>query len=100
MFGGADGSVPLVAPGLVQVMVPKAGGERLIARIVYKGPVPAPIAKDQPIGELRVWRGDKVILSMPLKAAEAVDQGSLSQRAVDAVAELVIGLFRAGAQKL
>ncbi|WP_137044769.1 D-alanyl-D-alanine carboxypeptidase family protein [Pseudolabrys sp. FHR47] len=100
VYGGAEGSVPLLAPGQVQVMMPKAGGDRLIARIVYNGPVPAPVAKDQPIGVLRVWRNDKVILNVPLKAAEAVAQGSLSQRAVDAAAELVIGVFRAGAQKL
>lgn len=100
VYGGAEGSVPLLAPGQVQVMMPKTGGDRLIARIVYNGPVPAPVAKDQPIGVLRVWRNDKVILNVPLKAAEAVAQGSLSQRAVDAAAELVIGVFRAGAQKL
>ncbi len=100
VYGGAEGSVPLLAPGQVQVMMPKAGGDRLIARIVYNGPVPAPVVKDQPIGMLRVWRNDKVILNVPLKAAEAVAQGSLSQRAVDAAAELVIGVFRAGAQKL
>jgi len=100
IYGGAEGSVPLLAPGPVQVMLPKSGGDRLIARIVYNGPVPAPVQKDQPIGVLRVWRNDKVVLNVPLKAAEAVAQGSLSQRAVDAAAELVIGLFRAGAQKL
>jgi D-alanyl-D-alanine carboxypeptidase (penicillin-binding protein 5/6) len=100
VYGGAEGSVQLLAPGQVQVMMPKAGGDRLIARIVYSGPVPAPVKKDQPIGVLRVWRNDKVILNVPLKAAEAVAQGSLSQRAVDAAAELVIGVFRAGAQKL
>jgi D-alanyl-D-alanine carboxypeptidase (penicillin-binding protein 5/6) len=37
---------------------------------------------------------------MPLTAAEPVERGSLPQRAVDAVSELVIGLFRAGAQRL
>lgn len=100
VYGGAEGSVSLIAPGQVQVMMPKAGSDRLIARIVYNGPVPAPVTKDQPIGVLRVWRNDKVILNVPLKAAEAVAQGSLSQRAVDAAAELVIGVFRAGAQKL
>jgi D-alanyl-D-alanine carboxypeptidase (penicillin-binding protein 5/6) len=100
VYGGADGSVPLIAPGQVRVMMPKSGGDRLIARIVYNGPVPAPVQKDQAIGVLRVWRNDKIILNVPLKAAEMVAQGSLSQRAVDAAAELVIGLFRAGAQKL
>ncbi len=100
VYGGADGSVPLVADGAVQVMVPKNGNDRLVARIVYTGPVPAPVAQGVHIGSLRVWRNDSVILDMPLKTAEPVKRGSLSQRALDAVAELVIGLFRAGAQRL
>ena len=100
VYGGAEGSVPLIAGGQIQVMMPKAGGDRLIARIVYNGPVPAPVQKGQAVGVLRVWRNDKVVLNVPLNAAESVSQGSLSQRAVDAAAELVIGLFRAGAQKL
>ena len=65
MFGGADGYVPLKANGPVRVMVPKNGGERLIARIVYTGPVPAPVKEGQPVGNLKVWRGDKVILTSP-----------------------------------
>jgi serine-type D-Ala-D-Ala carboxypeptidase (penicillin-binding protein 5/6) len=100
IYGGADGNVALVADGAVQVMVPKNGGDRLVARIVYSGPVPAPVAQGARIGSLRVWRNDSVILDTPLKAAEAVQRGSISQRALDAVAELVVGLFRAGAQRL
>jgi D-alanyl-D-alanine carboxypeptidase (penicillin-binding protein 5/6) len=100
VYGGIDGYVPLVAGREVRVMMPKSGGDRLIARIVYNGPVPAPVTQGTPIGELRVWRNDKMILQMPLQAAESVAKGTLSQRALDAVSELVIGLFRAGAQKL
>ena len=100
VYGGAVGHVPLVTDSEVRVMVPKAGGDRLIARIVYTGPVPAPVAKGTPIGVLKVWRNENVILQMPLRAAEPVTKGTLSQRALDAVAELVIGLFRAGAQRL
>jgi len=100
VFGGADGQVPLVAEGAVRVMVPKTGGDRVVARIVYTGPVPAPVTKGTRIGLVRVWRNENVILEMPLTAAEPVEKGSLSQRALDAVAELVIGLFRAGAQRL
>ena len=100
VFGGAVGSVPLVAPGAVRVMVPKAGGERLIARIVYTGPVPAPVAKGIPVGALKVWRGDNLVLTMPLKTEAAVAKGSLPQRAFDSVTELMIGLFRAGAERL
>ncbi len=100
VFGGADSKVPLVAAGQVRVMMPKNGSDRLVARIVYNGPVPAPVEQGQRIGVLKVWRNDTVILEMPLKAAESIGKGNLSQRAFDAVSELMIGLFRAGAERL
>ena len=76
------------------------GGERLIARIVYTGPVPAPVTEGQPIGNLKVWRNDNLILTMPLKAAESIGKGNMPQRAFDAVTEMIIALFRAGAERL
>jgi serine-type D-Ala-D-Ala carboxypeptidase (penicillin-binding protein 5/6) len=100
VYGGASGRVPLVASGEVKVMLPKSGGDRLIARIVYSGPVPAPIAAGQTIGMLKVWRNDGVILEMPLQAAESVGKGNLGQRAFDAVTEMMVMLFRAGAERL
>ena len=100
VYGGAESYVPLKAKGEVRVMVPKNGDERLIARIVYTGPIPAPVATGQPVGELKVWRGDKVILQTPLATAGSVKTGTLSQRAFDAVTELVISLVRAGAARL
>ena len=100
VFGGASGHVSLVAGGEVRVMLPKAGGERLIARIVYSGPVPAPVAEGTPIGNLKVWRNENLILTTPLKAAESIGKGNMSQRAFDAVTEMIIALFRAGAERL
>jgi D-alanyl-D-alanine carboxypeptidase (penicillin-binding protein 5/6) len=100
LFGGADGKVPLVTDGQVRIMVPKAGGDRITARIVYTGPVPAPVTQGQSIGNLKVWRNDNLVLTMPLKASESVGKGTLSQRAFDAVTEMVIALFRAGAERL
>jgi D-alanyl-D-alanine carboxypeptidase (penicillin-binding protein 5/6) len=72
----------------------------VIARIAYTGPVAAPVTAGQPIGNLKVWRNDKLILTQPLKATENVPKGSLSQRALDAVTEMVIALFRSGAERL
>jgi D-alanyl-D-alanine carboxypeptidase (penicillin-binding protein 5/6) len=92
--------VPLVANGSVRLLVPRNSSEHVLARVVYTGPVRAPIEKGQQIGELKVWRGDNVVLEVPLQASEAVGRGSLSQRAFDAATELVINLFRAGVQKL
>jgi serine-type D-Ala-D-Ala carboxypeptidase (penicillin-binding protein 5/6) len=100
VYGGASGHVPLVATGLPRVMLQKNVPERLIARIVYNGPIPAPVAEGQIIGALKVLRNDAVILEMPLKAAESVGKGNMPQRAFDAVTELMIGLFRAGAERL
>jgi D-alanyl-D-alanine carboxypeptidase (penicillin-binding protein 5/6) len=101
VYGGASGSVPLKADtGEVKIMVPKAGGERLIARIVYQGPVPAPVKKGTPVGVLKVWRGDNVVLETPVHAAADVDKGGLTRRAFDAVTESMIGLFRAGAERV
>ncbi len=100
VFGGQKGDVRLVPEGLVRVMVPKAGGEKLIARIVYDGPVAAPVKEGAPLGTLKVWRDGSVVLQVPLKTAEGVEKGTLTQRAIDGATELMINLFRAGAQKL
>jgi serine-type D-Ala-D-Ala carboxypeptidase (penicillin-binding protein 5/6) len=101
VFGGDRSYVPLVAPsGLVKVMMPRNSNDRLFARIVYTGPVPAPIAKGQPIGKLVVWRNDNLALEVPLAAADDVGRGTMSQRAMDGATELMIGLFKAGVNKL
>src|SRR5262252_360392 len=101
VFGGASSRVDLVAAdGVVRVMLPKSGGDKLIARIVYTGPVPAPVTEGTRIGNLKVWRNDNLILTMPLKAAENIGKGNMPQRAFDAVTEMIIALFRAGAERL
>jgi D-alanyl-D-alanine carboxypeptidase (penicillin-binding protein 5/6) len=100
VFGGDKGYVPLIAPGIIRLMVPRNNSQRLLARVVYTGPVPAPIAKGQPIGKLKVWRGENLALEVPLQAADDVGRGSMSQRAMDGATELMIGVLRAGVSKL
>jgi D-alanyl-D-alanine carboxypeptidase (penicillin-binding protein 5/6) len=100
VYGGSQGRVPLVARGPVKLMVPKGSNERITARMVYTGPVPAPVRQGQAIGQLLVWRGDAKVLEVPLRSTEAVGIGSTSQRAFDAAAELVIKLFRSAANRL
>jgi len=100
VFGGNISYVPLVAPGIIRVMVPRDSDEQISAKIEYTGPVPAPVSKGQAIGTLKVWRGDNLALEVPLKAAENVGPGSMSQRAMDGATELIIGLFRAGVKRL
>ena len=62
--------------------------------------VRAPIVSGQQVGVMRVWRGSNVAMETPVFAAEAIGNGSTMRRAIDGVSELVIGMFRAGVEKL
>jgi D-alanyl-D-alanine carboxypeptidase (penicillin-binding protein 5/6) len=100
VFGGDSRYVPLVGHGIIRVMIPRENEERLSARIVYTGPISAPVSRGTPIGKLRVWRGENLALEVPLAAGEDVGEGSMSRRAMDGASELFIGLFRAGVGRL
>ena len=100
VFGGESRSVKLTSPEPIKVMVPKNGNEKLIARIIYSGPVRAPIQSGQPVGIVRVWRGANIAMEQTVYAAESIGTGSTIRRAMDGASELVIGMFRAGAEKL
>ena len=100
VFGGESRSVKLASPEPVKVMVQKNGSDKLIARIVYNGPVRAPIEPGQQVGFVKVWRGANIAVEAPVYATESVGAGSTVRRAIDGASELVIGMFRAGAEKL
>jgi serine-type D-Ala-D-Ala carboxypeptidase (penicillin-binding protein 5/6) len=100
VFGGDSRSVKLASPEPIKVMVQKNGTDKLIARVVYSGPVRAPIEPGQRIGLVKVWRGGNLAVEAPVYAAESVGTGSTLRRAIDGVSELVIGMFRAGVEKL
>jgi D-alanyl-D-alanine carboxypeptidase (penicillin-binding protein 5/6) len=100
LYGGEKGKVALVSPTPVRLLVPRAMSDKLSAKVVYSGPVRAPVERGQPIGTLKVSRGDSVVLEVPLQAGEDVGTGGLHQRAFDAMGELVINVFRAGVDRL
>ena len=100
VFGGEKGYVPLVGSRTIRLMVPRNVSEKIVARVTYTGPLPAPVKQGRTAGVLKVWRGDTLALEIPLQTGDDVGKGSLSQRAFDAVTELVITLFRAGTERL
>jgi len=100
VFAGTQTAVGLVAPGAISMLIPRNSHDRISAKIVYTGPVRAPIHEGQQIGMLKVYRGANVALEVPLQAAEGVERGNLSRRAFDAASELIIGLLRAGIAKI
>jgi D-alanyl-D-alanine carboxypeptidase (penicillin-binding protein 5/6) len=100
VFGGDSRSVKLASPEPIKVMVQKNGTDKLIARVIYNGPVRAPVTSGQQVGVVRVWRGANIAMEAPVYATDAVGMGSMMRRAIDGASELVIGMFRAGAEKL
>lgn len=96
VYGGKSSDVPLTADGAVTILIPKssASTEKLTGRIVYTGPLPAPVEAGKEVARLKIFRGTEQILDLPLKTAENVEQGSLPRRAMDAGLEYATGLFR------
>ncbi|WP_132255235.1 D-alanyl-D-alanine carboxypeptidase family protein [Methylobacterium segetis] len=94
VYGGEKGSVPLVAKKPVRLLLPRGSGERVSAKVVYQGPLSAPVEQGREVGRLRVMRGDTLALDQPLYAGEAVAAGTIPQRALDAAIEVGTGLFR------
>ncbi len=84
--------------GRSSVMVPKDGGERLIARIVYTGPVPAPVKAGPADRRAEGLARRQCGAGTPLHARGATSASAdLPQRAFDAVTEHGdLALFRAG----
>jgi D-alanyl-D-alanine carboxypeptidase (penicillin-binding protein 5/6) len=87
-IGDAD-RVAIVPAEDISVTTPFAQADALTARVRYDGPVPAPIAAGQQIGELVVEAPDMAPLTFPLVAAESVAEGGILTR-VTAGARLLI----------
>lgn len=91
VYGGEVGEVPLKAKGPIHVIVPRDAGDLLKARVIYQGPLVAPVEEGQRVGSFKVWNGDRLIQETPLYAAASVEKGPLRSRALDALGELLFG---------
>ncbi|MHA7772829.1 D-alanyl-D-alanine carboxypeptidase family protein [Roseibium sp. M-1] len=91
VFGGMDSSVPLVSGSNVDVLLPRGGTLDYRIRVVYEGPLAAPIEKGTPAGEIRVIGKDGIIYRSPLVTGAAVARGDMLGRALDGLQELLFG---------
>jgi D-alanyl-D-alanine carboxypeptidase (penicillin-binding protein 5/6) len=92
VFGGEHGSVALVSKKPIRLLVPRGSSEKIVARIVYEGPLKAPVQSGSRVASLKVTRGEVQALDLPLYAAEDVPVGSISRRAFDGLLELGSGI--------
>lgn len=72
--------VDLVAPQNLAVTIPNTIASQVKAKVVYDGPLQAPIAKGQIVAHLVVDAGDGTPQSLPLAANEAVSEGGFFAR--------------------
>jgi D-alanyl-D-alanine carboxypeptidase (penicillin-binding protein 5/6) len=94
VYGGDIGSVAVKAKEPIAAVLPKDGEVKISARIVYDGPIAAPVEAGAPIGVLKVFVDDFPSQETQLYATEAVAVGPLHRRAADAVGELLTGWMR------
>lgn len=78
--GGWARTVDLVVPRDLSATIPASTTGSLSGKIVYDGPIKAPIAEGQEIAHLVVDAGDGVPQSLPLVAKEAVSQAGFFGR--------------------
>lgn len=99
VWGGKKGYVKLRGDGDLQVLLPKNAKQRkLRGKIVYPGPVIAPVNEGARVGELRVRTEDGIQSSAPLFAAESIGKGGLIQQGFDSAKILAFGwlIYRGG----
>lgn len=77
---GDRSTVGLVAPRNLTVTVPAGTSPTLSARVVYNGPIKAPIAKGQHIADLVIMAPDQTPQRLPLVAEEAVGEAGFFGR--------------------
>ncbi len=77
---GDQPTVPLVAPQMLQMLVPRESRDALTASIVYQGPVEAPIVAGQVLGALVVDVPDHDEARFDLVAGRDVARGGLVTR--------------------
>lgn len=94
IYGGDTSEVPLTALSDVNVLVPRTATERLSGRVVYLGPLIAPVEEGRTVGRVEIFRGSTLILDVPLVTAGSAEKGPLPRRAMDASFEYAGALFR------
>jgi D-alanyl-D-alanine carboxypeptidase (penicillin-binding protein 5/6) len=91
VFGGDRPGVELVARNAIDVLVPRGSRDRLRGRVVYQGPIEAPVDRGQEVGTLEITVEDDLLMEAEVYAASDVRLGNVRRRATDGLKELLLG---------
>jgi serine-type D-Ala-D-Ala carboxypeptidase (penicillin-binding protein 5/6) len=88
LYGAAQSYLPVKTVQDIRLPVLRGSGDGASLRLVYRGPVSAPIRAGQEVARLEALVEGRVIQSSPLVATVDVAQGGVIGRAQDAAIEL------------
>ena len=91
---GKEDTVPLVTERDIRISLPRASRRGLKAKVVYEGPVPAPIVKGSRIARLVLTAPDFETMEVPLLAGADVARVGIFGRLGAAIAYMVWGAER------
>jgi len=95
VFGGMVNRISLTTKEPIGMLLPKEGREKLKIKVVYNGPLAAPMVEGEEVGYLVIsTRGGGIFMKKPLFTAENVAESGLVKQAGDAFFELCLGWLR------
>lgn len=91
LYGGEQMTMPVTVKEDLEILLPITERDRMKARVVYTGPVMAPVEKGAEVATLKIWIGDDLSQETPLYAAQDIAKGPIHRQAFDALTELLLG---------
>jgi D-alanyl-D-alanine carboxypeptidase (penicillin-binding protein 5/6) len=88
---GMEPNVPLVIERDLKLTLPRKLRRKMVAKVIYKGPIPAPLLKGTPVARLVVSVPERDPIEVPLVAGAAVRRLGLIGRLGAAVNYLLWG---------
>ena len=91
VWQGTKKSVNVYLNKDVYKTIPKAKKKYLKAKIIYDGPISAPINKNDIVGELKIYFKDEIIGTYELLAAENIKRQNIISRLINSINFLIWG---------
>ncbi|MDR3470839.1 MAG: D-alanyl-D-alanine carboxypeptidase [Devosia sp.] len=91
VYGGKQPTVGLVGQGDVELFIPKGRSNCPQAAISYTGPLRPPVQQGDQVAQLQVTCNGQVIQTVPLFAADTVEEGGFMNKAMAALKQLALG---------
>ena len=91
VYGGKQSTVGLVGQSDINLFVPKGRNDCPTATISYTGPLRPPVQQGDQVAQLQVMCEGQVIQTVPLFAADSVQEGGFMNKAMAALKQLAFG---------